>query len=53
MVVSKKAGCLCLAVGGVGWVSSARLRKFPGVHVLWEVEARSAESEDGEGLLEI
>ena len=44
---------MCLAVGGVGWVLSGRLGKFPVVHVLWEVEARSAESEDGEGLLEI
>ena len=44
---------MCLAVGGVGWVLSGRLGKFPGVHVLGEVEARSAESEDGEGLLEI
>ena len=42
-----------LAIAGVGCVSSGGLRKLPGALVLWEAEARSAESEDGERLLEV
>ena len=55
MVLSKKkkAGCAHQAIAGVWWVSSGGLRKLPGALVLWEAEAGSAESEDGERLLEI
>lgn len=42
---------MCSRWWGWGQGVIREARKSPGVYVLWEVEARSAESEDAEGAV--